>query len=66
MAKTNLDTLVERHDEQAKAFVRKQLQNARFAVNPNDSFWLYHLPQVEKQLGRSKRVFQKLTALCNL
>ena len=32
-------------------------------INPNDIGWMFHYPQVDTQLGRSKRVFYQLLQL---
>lgn len=60
---TTLSKLEELHDKQASAIVRKYLSNLKYQPNPNDIFWMYHDPQVKKQLGRSAKVFYKLLAL---
>lgn len=66
MASTNFSTLMDRHDQQASSAVRRQIRNKRCDPGPNDIMWLCHAPQVEKQLGRSKRVVNQLRPLCKL
>lgn len=51
------------HDTEAAAKVTKTLNNIKWRVNANDVGWMYHYPQIDKQLGRSKRVFNRLSAL---
>ena len=60
---TTLRQLEDAHDTEAAAKVTKTLNNIKWRINPNDILWAFHLPQVDKQLGRSKRVFDRLTAL---
>lgn len=66
MAKTNLSTLVDAHEKQSAAITTKQLDCEKWRVNPNDIGWLYLWPQVDRQLGRSKRVYHRLTDLSGL
>jgi hypothetical protein len=60
---STLKELEERHDKQASAIVTKTLDNDHWRINANDVCWVYHDPQVNKQLGRSKRVFNRLIEL---
>lgn len=62
---TTLRQLEKRHDNNAANIVAKQLNNIG-QVNPNDIIHFFHDPQLEKQLGRSKRVFLHLTNLDDL
>lgn len=62
---STLQQLENAHDTEAAARVNKTLNCLKWRVNPNDVIWMYHDPQVNKQLGRSKRVFQRLTSLNN-
>lgn len=57
---STLKELEDRHDTQAVAIVTKTLNNEHWRVNGNDVGWMYHWPQIEKQLGRSKRVYNRL------
>lgn len=63
MPLSTLSDLMDAQETQAAAVVRKQLDNEHWQVNPNDIGWLYHWPQVDKQLGRAKRVYNRLSAL---
>ncbi len=66
MAKlTTLEQLIKRHDKATASIVTKRLNNIG-QINPNDIIWLLHDPQLNKQLGRSKRVFLRLTHLDDL
>tara|TARA_Y100001936_G_C15935337_1_gene591690 strand:+ start:120 stop:314 length:195 start_codon:yes stop_codon:yes gene_type:complete len=60
---TTLQQLDDAHENQAAAIVRKQLDNMHWKINPNDIGWMFHYPQVDTQLGRSKRVFYQLLQL---
>jgi hypothetical protein len=60
---TTLKELEKRHDEAASAKVRRLLNNYHWQVNANDVLWMYHEPEVEKQLGRSARVYNRLMNL---
>lgn len=60
---TTLQELENEHEKQAAAICKKQLSNEHYQVNPNDVWWMYLEPQVEKQLGRSSRVYNRLIRL---
>lgn len=60
---TTLKQLEETHDKQASKVISRLLDNYKWQINPNDICWMFHDPQVEKQLGRSKRVFNRLINL---
>ncbi len=60
---TTLKQLEDAHDKQASKIISRLLANYNWQINPNDICWMFHDPQVEKQLGRSKRVFNKLISL---
>jgi hypothetical protein len=60
MAVTSLEKLMKAHEDQAFKVVKKQLNCQHWQVNLNDVYWIYIDPQIDKQLGRSKRVFHAL------
>jgi hypothetical protein len=60
---STLQQLEDAHNAEAAAKVTKTLNCLKWQVNPNDVLWMYHEPQIDKQLGRSKRVFHRLSAL---
>lgn len=56
------EELMKAQNQQATAIATKQM-NVEGWPNPNDIGWLYHYPQVDKQLGRAKRVYHRLMEL---
>ncbi|MAA93748.1 MAG: hypothetical protein CML22_07215 [Rheinheimera sp.] len=66
MAITRLQALVDAQENQAAKIVTPQIDQINWQVNPNDIGWLFHYPQLDKQLGRSRRVYWKLVNLCSL
>lgn len=66
MANTRLSALVDAHEAQAAKIVTPQIDQINWKINPNDIGWLFHFPQLDKQLGRSKRVYWKLVHLSGL
>ena len=66
MAITRLQALVDAQENQAAKIVTPQIDQINWQVNPNDIGWLFHYPQLDKQLGRSRRGYWKLVNLCSL
>ena len=66
MAITRLQALVDAQENQAAKIVTPQIDQINWQVNPNDIGWLFHYPQLDKQLGRSRRAYWKLVNLCSL
>lgn len=66
MAVTRLKELVDAQEMQAAKIVTPQIDQFNWEINPNDIGWLFHFPQLDKQLGRSKRVYWKLVKLSGL
>lgn len=66
MAITRLEALVDAQEKQAAKIVTPQIDQINWQINPNDIGWLFHFPQLDKQLGRSKRVYWRLVNLSGL
>ncbi|GAB1077498.1 MAG: hypothetical protein SAqTSB_36350 [Shewanella algae] len=60
---TRLCELESRHSDMAIAQSKKELANIRWRVNPNDIPWMFWEPHIEKNLGRSARVYSRLIRL---
>lgn len=60
---TTLKELTDIHEDEAARKVTKLLNNYHWKINANDVLWMYHEPEVQKQLGRSKRIYNRLMAL---
>ncbi len=63
MPGSTLSQLDDRHHDMAAAQSKPELENIRWAVNPNDIGWMFWEPKMEKNLGRSGKVFWKLANL---
>jgi len=66
MAITRLKDLVDAQEKQAAKIVTPQIDQFNWEINPNDIGWLFHFPQLDKQLGRSRRVYWELVKLSGL
>lgn len=71
MQKTRFRDLVYAQERQAANIVRSQISQINWGVNPNDIYlndiyWVYNQPQIEKQLGRSGKVYWRLVQLSKL
>lgn len=66
MSRTRLSDLVDAQERQAANIVRPQIEHINWKVNPNDVYWVYNMPQLEKQLGRSRKVYWRLVQLSKL
>jgi tRNA(Met) C34 N-acetyltransferase TmcA len=60
---STLIELMESHEKQAQSSVRKILENAHYAYNPNDICWMLEDPQLQKQYGRARRIYNRLDRL---
>jgi hypothetical protein len=60
---STLEELDERHTEMASAQSKKDLEQINWQINPNDIPWMLWDPRINKSLGRSKRVFYRLSCL---
>lgn len=66
MAITRLKELVDAQEKQAAKIVTPQIDQINWQINPNDIGWIFHYPQLDKQLGRSKRIYWRLVNLSKL
>ena len=66
MAITRLKDLVDAQEMQAAKIVTPQIDQINWQINLNDVGWIFHYPQLDKQLGRSKRIYWKLVNLSKL
>jgi len=66
MAITRLKQLVDAQEKQAAKIVTPQIDQFNWQINPNDVGWMFHYPQLDKQLGRSKRIYWRLVNLSRL
>lgn len=66
MAITRLKELVDAQEKQAANIVTPQIDQINWEINPNDVGWVFHFPQLDKQLGRSKRIYWRLVNLSGL
>lgn len=60
---TSFKKLMEYHDVEVLSRVNKYLSNINYNFNPNDVAWLLESPQLEKQMGRSARVYKRIEEL---
>lgn len=63
MAITTLDQLDDRHHAMAAHQCKKEIEQINWQINPNDIGWMFWYPRIEKNLGRSGRVFYRLLNL---
>jgi hypothetical protein len=64
MAKVStLKQLKERHNESATAIENKENANYRNKPKQDATTWIFYSPNCDKQLGRSKRIFDRLISL---
>lgn len=60
---STLTELMESHVKQARSTVKKILENSHYAYNPNDIYWMLEDPQLQKQYGRARRIYNRLDRL---
>jgi hypothetical protein len=60
---STLQALDDRHTEMAAVQSKKDLEQINWQINPNDVPWMFWGPRINKSLGRSKRVFNRLACL---
>jgi hypothetical protein len=60
---STLAQLDERQLAMAVAVSKKDLNQINWQINPNDVFWMFWQPIIDKNMGRSGRVFNRLHRL---
>ena len=63
MPSSTLEQLDDRHHAMAAAQTKKELEQFNWQINPNDIGWMFLYPRIEKNMGRSARVFYRLQNL---
>lgn len=63
MSRSTLRQLDDRHHSMACDIARKQLDQINYMINPNDIGWMFLDEIIDKNAGRSKKVFYRLMRL---